>query len=84
MKIRVWKTSICYREFESFPSLMRLVMTLMNVQAFLFVWIFVLLVGWLLVIVYNDMCQHLEDLITNSVNQYFPNDQGTSYRNMHG
>ena len=56
----------------------------MNVQAFLFVWIFVLLVGWLLVIVYNEMCQHLEDLITNSVNQYFLNDQRTSYRNMHG
>ena len=49
MKIRVWKTSICYHEFESVPSFMRLVMTLMNVQAFLFVWIFVLLVGcWLL------------------------------------
>ena len=83
MKIRVWKTSICYREFESVPSLMRLVMTLMNVQGFLFVWIFVLLVVYWLVIVYNEMCQHLEDLITNSVNQYFPNDQGTSYRNVH-
>ena len=83
MKIRVWKTSICYHEFESFPSLMRLVVTLMNIQDFLFVWIFVLLVGWLLVIVYNEMCQHLEDLITNSVSQYFPNNQGTSYRNMH-
>ena len=83
MKIRVWKTSICYHEFESVPSLMRLVMTLMNVQGFLFVWIFVLLVVYWLVIVYNEMCQHLEDLITNSVNQYFPNDQGTSYRNVH-
>ena len=83
MKIRVWKTSICYCEFESVPSLMRLVMTLMNVQGFLFVWIFVLLVVYWLVIVYNEMCQHLEDLITNSVNQYFPNDQGTSYRNVH-
>ena len=58
-------------------------MTLMNVQGFLFVWIFVLLVVYWLVIVYNEMCQHLEDLITNSVNQYFPNDQGTSYRNVH-
>ena len=60
-------------------------MTLTNVQDFfLFVWIFVLLFGWLLVVVCNEMCQHLEDLITNSVNQYFPNDQGTSYRNTHG
>ena len=49
----------------------------------LFVWIFVLLFGWLLVIVCNEMCQHLEDLITNSVNQYFLNDQGTSYRSTH-
>lgn len=84
MNIRVWKTSTCYREDESVPSLMRLVMTLMNVQAFSFVWIFVLLVGWLLGIVYNKMCQHLEELITNSVNQYFPNDRGRSSRNTPG
>ena len=84
MNIRVWKTSTCYHEYESVPSLMRLVMTLMNVQAFLFVWIFVLLVGWLLGIVYNEMCQNLEELITNSVNQYFPNDHGRNSRNTPG
>lgn len=55
MNIRVWKTSTCYREDESVPSLMVIGNDINECTGFSFVWIFVLLVGWLLGIVYNEM-----------------------------